>query len=308
MKPHKLTSLNLLYLFYITFFFSQAFAFTPIATNKSIYFENQSYQIKPGDTLVELGVKFAIGYQHLVLANPDIDPWVPPVGHEIILPYQLLLPEEFLQSEEEYILINLPEMRLYHFRKKTFKVYPIGIGDEGKLPPLGKYYIVRKKENPFWYPPPSIRAEDPELPEVVPPGPDNPMGDYALYLDRGLYAIHGTNKPESIGRRTTHGCFRLYPKDIKSLFQLLPVKTPVYVIYEPYKIALENKIIYLQAYPDIEKKIKNPLPYLLKKLDNLIVSKGLTYQINLLALEKILAKPDGLVHQIGKVKEEASSF
>lgn len=298
----------MLSIFYIIFLFSQAFAFSPIKSNTFIYFENQSYQIKEKDTLVDLAVKFNLGYLHLVLANPDIDPWVPPVGHNILLPYQILLPEEFLFSEKEYILINLPEFRLYHFRNKTFRVYPIGIGDEGKLPPLGRYYVLRKREKPYWYPPPSIREEDPELPEVVPPGPDNPMGDYALYLDKGLYAIHGTNKPESIGRRTTHGCFRLYPEDIKTLFQLLPLKTPVYVVYEPYKIAIMNNKIYLQAYPDIEKKIKNPLPYLLKKLDQLTASKGLTYQVNLLALEKILTKPDGLIHIIGKVKEKTSSF
>ncbi len=244
----------------------------------------------------------------MVLANPKIDPWVPPPQYELLLPYQILIPEDFLLPEREYLLINLPEMRLYYFRGQNFKVFPIGIGDVNKLPPLGKYFIVSKKEKPYWYPPPSIRAEEPDLPKVVPPGPDNPLGDYALYLDRGLYAIHGTNKPESIGRRTTHGCFRLYPEDIKELFQKISLKTPVYVLYEPFKLAIvENKIL-LQAYPDVEKLIKSPFLYLLQKLDKMTASKGVFYQINLITLEKILEQPDGLVHEIGKIIEKPSSF
>ncbi|MDM7202837.1 MAG: L,D-transpeptidase family protein [Thermodesulfobacteriaceae bacterium] len=302
MITHKLSLLALYLLFYITFLYSQAFGFTPLEKNRYIFFKNKHYQIKKGDTLIDLAVSFKLGYQHLVWANPKLDPWVPEEGATIVLPYQILIPEEFLHPESEYLLINLPEMRLYYFRNKSFKVFPIGIGDEGKLPPLGKYLIVRKKEKPFWYPTPSIQAEEPDLPLVVPPGPDNPMGEYALYLDRGFYAIHGTNKAESIGRRTTHGCFRLYPEDIKTLFHLVPTKTPVYLVYEPYKIALTDKKIYLQAFPDLEKKIKNPFLYLIKKLDALTGTKGVNYQINLIKLEKILANPDGLVHHIGEIK------
>ncbi|MFN4196667.1 MAG: L,D-transpeptidase family protein [Caldimicrobium sp.] len=308
MKTHNRTPLFFLSLFYLIFTFSQGFAFVPLEPNKFIYFENQSYQIKEEETLVDLAVKFNIGYTHLVLANPEVDPWIPPPGKEIILPYQILIPEEFLLKDKAYILINLPEMRLYYFRTNSFKVYPIGIGDEGKLPPLGKYIITRKQEKPFWYPPPSIRAEDPTLPKVVPPGPDNPMGDYALYLNKGLYAIHGTNKPESIGRRTTHGCIRLYPEDIKTLWQIVPLNLLVYIIYEPFKIALMEDKIYLQAFPDIETLISNPFIYILNKLDKLTASKGMTYQINLLVLEKILEKPDGLVHEIGKLKKLSSYF
>ncbi|MFN3406528.1 MAG: L,D-transpeptidase family protein [Caldimicrobium sp.] len=308
MKTHKISPLFFFSIFYLIFTFSQGLAFIPLEPNKFIYFENQSYQIKEGETLVDLAVKFNIGYTHLVLANPEVDPWVPPPGKEIILPFQILIPEEFLLKDKEYILINLPEMRLYYFRNNSFKVYPIGIGDEGKLPPLGKYIIKRKQEKPFWYPPPSIRAEDPTLPKVVPPGPDNPMGEYALYLDRGLYAIHGTNKPESIGRRTTHGCFRLYPEDIKRLWEFVPLGLPVYIVYEPFKIVLMADKIYLQAFPDAENLISNPFLYLLNKLDKLTASKGMTYQINLLQLEKILAKPDGLVHEIGKLKNLSPLF
>lgn len=248
-----------------------------------------------------------MGYQALLLANPGVDPWVPKPGTQIIIPKKILISPEFILNQDRYIIINLPEMRLYHFERGKFQVFPIGVGDKEKLAPTGKYLIIRKKEKPTWYPPKSIREEDPSLPEIVPPGPDNPMGDYALYLDRKLYAIHGTNRPYSIGRRTTHGCFRLYPEDIEYIFKKVPLKTPVYVIYEPYKIAIEKDFIYIQAFPDIENKIKNPLLQILQKIEALI-PKNFNYKIDLLKLDKILENPDGLVHQIGVIKSKASSF
>lgn len=244
-----------------------------------------------------------MGYYHITLANPEVDPWIPPKEKKIIIPKKVLIPEEFLNLSNNFILINLPEMRLYYFKNNEFLVAPIGIGVKGRLPPLGLYTIINKKEKPTWYPPPSVKAEDPTLPDVVPPGPENPMGDYALYLSKGLYAIHGTNKVYSIGRRTTHGCIRLYPEDIKFLFKNVPVGTLVKIIYEPYKIAIEGKSIYLQAYPDIENFIKNPLPYIIQKLDKLTERKNLSYKINLKILERVLENPDGLIHKIGEIRD-----
>lgn len=251
---------------------------------------------------MELAVRFKVGYQHLVMANPKVDPWLPEENQVILIPYQILIPKEFIKPKKiQYIVINLPEMRLYYFNYPWVFIAPIGIGTEGKLPPLDTYTIINKREKPFWYPPPSIRAEDPTLPPIVPPGPDNPLGEHALYLSKGLYAIHGTNKIYSIGRRTTHGCIRLYPDHIKFLFNEVPIGTQVEIIYEPYKIAVEGNIIYLQAFPDIENLISNPFLHVLKKVENLLKDKD--FVINLLVLEEIIKNPDGLVHKIGKIKE-----
>ncbi len=304
MKFHKILFKVLIALFYITLFTCQvkAFFYIHIIPHKFIYLKNKTYTIKKEDTLVDLAVTFGIGYNNLVLANPEVDPWIPKPKKKIIIPYQVLIPQEFSKyfHSKSYIIINLPEMRLYYFKSSELFIFPIGVGDVGKLPDLGIYKIIRKKKDPSWYPPPSIKAEDPDLPDVVPPGPDNPMGKYALYLSRGLYAIHGTNKIYSIGRRSTHGCIRLYPKDIEFLYNNVPVGTTVEIIYEPYKVAVENKKIYIQAYKDIEKKIKYPALYIIEKLDKL--TKKHNYQINLLKLEKILENPNGLIYEIGKIK------
>lgn len=297
-------------LFYITLgtcqvneFNKSASSFIPLIPNKFIYFENLTYILQENDTLVDLAVQFKVGYYHLTLANPKVDPWIPPPGEKIIIPEKILIPEEFLYLSNNFIIINLPEMRLYYFKNHNFFIAPIGIGTEGSLPPLGIYTIINKKEKPIWYPPPSIKAEDPTLPDIVPPGPENPMGDYALYLSRGLYAIHGTNKIYSIGRRTTHGCIRLYPEDIKFIFENVPIGTLVKIIYEPYKIAIENGKIHLQAYPDLEKRIKNPIFYIIQKLDKLTERKNLNYRIDLKILEKIIENPDGLIYEIGIIKK-----
>jgi L,D-transpeptidase ErfK/SrfK len=87
--------------------------------------------------------------------------------------------------------------------------------------------IVAKEANPAWYPPPSIHAERPDLPQVISAGPDNPLGAYALRLGWPTYLIHGTNKPDGVGRDVSHGCMHLYPEDIERLFHEIPVGTPV---------------------------------------------------------------------------------
>jgi len=142
-------------------------------------------------------------------------------------------------------------MRLYYFEEPGAapESYPIAIGREGRNTPLGTTQVVRKTENPTWYPPASIRAEKPELPPVVPPGPDNPLGAYALYLGWPAYLIHGTNKPWGIGRQASAGCIRMYPEDIERLFARVPVGTTVTVVNQPVKIAWIGDELFVEVHP-----------------------------------------------------------
>jgi L,D-transpeptidase ErfK/SrfK len=116
------------------------------------------------------------------------------------------------------------------------RTYPISIGRSGLETPTGQTVVARKQANPTWYPPPSIRAENPKLPRAVGPGPNNPLGAFAIYLDWPRFLLHGTNRPTSIGRRVSHGCIRLYPEDIAELFRLVAVGTPVTVVDQPLKL------------------------------------------------------------------------
>ena len=158
-----------------------------------------------------------------------------------------LLPD----APRDGIVINLPEMRLYFFAEPGAdpETFPIGIGREGWTTPTGTSRIVRKTEAPSWYPPESIRAERPELPAVVEPGEDNPLGSHALYLDWPAYLIHGTNRPWGIGRRISSGCIRLYPEDIIDLFARVPLNTPVTVVDQPVKLGWWDGRLYLEVHP-----------------------------------------------------------
>lgn len=227
-----------------------------------------------GDSLLDLARHFGLGYQHIVEANPDVDPWIPPVGEQVVLPLQFILPD----APRAGVVVNLAAMRLFYFHSDSWKpsvsTWPIGIGREGRSTPLGIMAVARKTEHPTWYVPESIRRTheqqgDP-LPAVVQPGPDNPLGDYALYLSKPSYLIHGTNKPFSIGLRASNGCVRLYPEDIERAFQEIPVKTPVVVVNQPYLLGWLDGVLYLEVHQPFEeidvKQAKNNLMAKLRKI------------------------------------------
>jgi L,D-transpeptidase ErfK/SrfK len=209
--------------------------------------EIEYHTTKDEDTLVDLALTYNVGFTSLVAANPGVDPWVPGEGLKLTLPRAHILPT----AQRKGIVINLPEQRLYYFRddKRVVETMPIGIGAEGFKTPLGKTEIKRKRANPTWYVPKSIRLAEPDLPNVVPPGPDNPLGAFAFYLGWQSYLIHGTNKPYGIGRRSSHGCIRMYPDDIARLFKMVPIGTEVTVVDQPYKTARHAGELYLEVHP-----------------------------------------------------------
>ncbi len=223
------------------------------AYDKPYIGETIKYDAKYEDTFVHLARDYGLGYVEMRAANPGIDPWIPGSGRDLVLPTRHLLPD----APREGIVINLPEMRLYAFINGSDapESYPLGIGREGLETPVGTTTIVRKTEGPTWRPTERMRREDPELPAVVGPGPENPMGTHALYLGWPLYAIHGTNRPFGIGRRVSSGCIRLYPEDIRELFAKIPIGTKVTVVDQPIKLAWIENNLYLEAHPSVEQSM-----------------------------------------------------
>ncbi len=212
------------------------------------------YDAKYEDTFVHLARDHNLGYVEIRAANPDVDPWLPGAGTDIILPKRHLFPD----APKEGIVINIPEMRLYAFVNGDLppSTFPIGIGREGLATPLGQTKIVRKKDGPTWRPTARMRQEDPELPASVGPGPENPLGSHALYLGWPQYLIHGTNRPFGIGRRISSGCIRLYPEDISQLFGVIPTGTPVRVVDQPVKVAWIDDELFLEAHTQIDQAIE----------------------------------------------------
>lgn len=205
------------------------------------------HRIARGEVLAELALQRNLGYVEIRAANPDVVSWFPEVGSRVVLPTAHILPD----ASRRGIVVNLAEMRLYFFPPEGGEplTFPVGIGREAWKTPLGETTVVGKRVNPVWIPTPSIRAEKPELPAVVPPGPDNPMGAYSLDLGWRLYRIHGTNKPLGVGRRISHGCLRMYPWDIEALFPRVAIGTAVTIVDQPVKLGWLYGALYLEVHP-----------------------------------------------------------
>jgi L,D-transpeptidase ErfK/SrfK len=209
--------------------------------------ETTTYRASYQDTLLDVARRFHLGYVEMVAANPGTDPWLPGEGSELVLPTVHLLPE----AEPEGIIINLADMRLYYIEEPGAEPvsYPIGIGREGLTTPVGTTEVVRKQVDPTWHPTARMREEKPELPAAVGPGPDNPLGNRALYLGWPQYLIHGTNKPWGVGRRVSSGCVRMYPEDVEALFDKVAVGTKVTVVDQPVKLGWINGQLFMEAHP-----------------------------------------------------------
>ncbi|MGV8917131.1 MAG: L,D-transpeptidase family protein [Pseudomonas sp.] len=214
----------------------------------------QTITAKYEDTFADLGTQYDLGYLEMIAANPGVDAWLPGAGTQIVLPTRFVLPP----GPREGIVINLAEYRLYYYPKgkNVVYTYPLGIGREGWGSPVSTTKVTGKIPNPTWTPPASIKAEhladnDP-LPNVVPAGPDNPLGPFKFTLALPGYLIHGSNKKFGIGMRTSHGCFRLYNNNVLELAGIVPVGTPVRIMNEPYKLGVSGGNVYLEAHAPLD--------------------------------------------------------
>jgi len=218
----------------------------------------QTTKVMGEDTLPDIARRFNLGYEEIARANPGVDPWVPGEGREIVLPTQFVLPD----APHEGLVINLAQLSVFYFPKmkegepQTVITHPIGIGKVGWQTPEGTTKVTGKRTNPTWVPPVSVRKEHKEagdpLPAKVPPGPDNPLGAYAMTLGWPSYLIHGTNKPYGVGLRSSHGCMRFYPEDIGELYEKIPVGTKVTVVNQPFVFGWHEGALYVQAFPVME--------------------------------------------------------
>lgn len=217
------------------------------------------------ETLLDIARDQDIGQNEILVANPEVDRWLPGKGTVITLPRRHVLPD----AKRDGLILNLPEMRLYYFPRpeKTGTpvviTHPVSIGRMDWNTPLGMTRIVAKKVDPTWTPPQSLKdealASGEVLPDVVPAGPDNPLGRYAMRLGVPGYLIHSTNKPWGVGMRVTHGCVRMYPEDIEQLFDKVPVGTPVQIVNQPVKLGWLADTLYLEIHPPMEDAGDNPV-------------------------------------------------
>jgi L,D-transpeptidase ErfK/SrfK len=226
----------------------------------------RTHRVRSGETLLDVARWYDLGYNEIVDANPGIDPWVPPTGATVTLPTSWVLP----CCTYEGLVINIPEMRLYSYRRDVdgrtllVETYPVGLGRVDRRTPRGKFRVRGKTVNPRWDIPESIRqehiAERGDARTFIAGGdPENPLGKYRFELSIPSYAIHGTNLPWGAGMPVSHGCARLYPEDIAALFPTVPIGTPVEFVYQPVKVGTRADGVFLEAHEDLYKLAQSPV-------------------------------------------------
>jgi L,D-transpeptidase ErfK/SrfK len=270
--------------------------------------EDTSVETVYEDTLYDLARAYSLGSEELIRVNPSVDPWLPGAGKMLVVPGRHILPP----GPHEGIVVNLPEHRLYYYPKPKrggpiqVITYPVSIGKMDWRTPLGVTHVIQKQKDPTWYPPESVRKEHAEagdpLPARVGPGPDNPLGAYAMRLaaGNGTYLIHGTNNPIAVGLAVTHGCIRMYPDDVAALFPLIPVGTPVRLINQPVKVAWIDGELLLEAHPPVDAQGQSFEPNIDQFADLLKAAIGdTTVAIHWDYAREVLQKANGVIATVG---------
>ena len=293
------------------------------------------------DTLVDIARRHGLGYEDVVRANPGVNVWVPGEGTEVVLPTRFVLPP----GPRRGIVLNLAEYRMYYFPEPRqgepayVMTYPISIGRMDWETPLGLTRVISKVRDPSWYPPESVReehaADGKPLPRIVPPGPDNPLGKYAMRLGLPGYLIHSTNRPAGVGMRVTHGCIRMFPEDIEYLFGQIGIDTPVRIINEPVKIGWEGDRLVMEAHPvlqvtrptdetvatgeraddevaedelvvnEVDFVVKDPLAYVIEQF--VAVTGTQAGELDWQLVEELVDRADGIPTEVGEAIKNAAT-
>lgn len=250
------------------------------------------HQPRPKESLLDLARDHGLGYNELELLYPRLDPWILP-DKRLAVPTFWVLPP----TEHEQLVINVPELRLYFFEstKGTVQTYPLGIGVEGWETPLGTFRITEKRPNPSWYIPASLQEEYGMT--VMPPGPENPLGEYFMKFSAGSYGIHGTHMPWGVGRLVSHGCIRCYPEHIRLLFPQVAIGTRLEVLYEPVKFGRKEDQIFTEIHPDVYDKISDFESYAMDRLRQ----QGLMDQVDIERFEIAVRLRNGVPTNITRV-------
>lgn len=259
-----------------------------------------------GDTLIDIAHDHSVGQDEIVMANPGVSRWLPGEGTKVLIPDRFILPD----APRTGIVVNIPEMRLYYYPPGEAKspptqvvTYPISVGRMDWKSPLGVTKIVEKIKDPTWTPPASIKREHALegeiLPDVVPAGPDNPLGRFAMRLGvKGSYLIHGTgqDKADGIGMMVTHGCMRMYPEDVEELYPKVGVGTQVNLVYQSVKVGWHANALYVEVSQPLEedhlgydKLLAQAMPLIRKKTEG-----HSDFVLNQAALDKALRNPNGI--------------
>jgi len=237
---------------------ARALTYETPKSNGCIIGNYQQIRVGAFTSIPEIDQKYDVGIDEMQDANVVYSfKHTLPTGTQLLIPTRFILPN----APRKGIVINLAERRVYYFDQQNHLVdtFPAGIGKVGWDTPLGSTQIVKKTVSPTWIPTVAVRKDFLNrygfpLPDSFPPGPDNPLGDYAIRLGFTNILIHGTNDPGGVGGRVSAGCIRMFDDDIGRLFESVYVGTSVTIVNQPYKTGWQGKTLYFEAHPPLNQK------------------------------------------------------
>lgn len=262
---------------------------------------NYTVKAKYGDTFSSLAYRHDIGVLELEQANPGMvrlkEDAVVTIAKQFILP-----PKKYRKG----IVLSMTEPRLYYFPANSpfVMTYPVAMGRAGWRTPTMKTAVVKKAADPVWHVPKSIAKSHFDntglhLPDIVPAGPDNPLGPFALYLGKHNILIHGTNNQSKVGQFVSSGCVRMYNTDVQELYKLVKVGTSVTILNHQYKVGRKGDELYLEVHKPV--KSESPISPLNSVSVNELIYQyggGKDITINWARVKETLANPTGLPEKI----------
>jgi L,D-transpeptidase ErfK/SrfK len=259
------------------------------------------YTAKWGDSLARIAARFAVDAGVLARENGLPATARLGLGQHLRVASRHIVPFVL----DEGILINVPQRLLFFFHEGTLAAwYPVGLGRPDWQTATGQFEVAAKEHEPTWDVPISIqkemRRQGKPVRKKVPPGPDNPLGDYWIGLAGSPCGIHGTNAPESVYAFRTHGCVRLHPDDIADLFSRVSVGTPVWIAYEPVLLARrEDGAIFLEVNRDVYRRTGN----LRAAVDGMVAREGVLGILDPSRVTGVVAAREGVARRVDRIAD-----
>jgi L,D-transpeptidase ErfK/SrfK len=253
--------------------------------------------VRKGDCLSLIGARSGVDWQLVVRENGLNPRNMCRVGQQVTVNNQRIVPKVISGG----IIVNIPDRMLYFFKEgRLSAAFPVGLGLPEKQwrTPIGTFLIVRKENNPIWFVPKSIQREMAKkgkpVKTIVSPGPDNPLGRYALHTSIPGVLIHETIWPTTVYQWRSHGCIRVSPEAMEGFFEEVAEGTAGEIIYQPVSVAVREGRVFLQVDRDIYGRISS----LDAEVKTRIEERGLTDSVDWLKVANVIKQRTGIAEDV----------
>jgi len=260
------------------------------------------YAVEKGDTFELISAKLGVNWKNIAKRNTLDSKKILRVGQKLKINTRKIVPKVI----HDGIVVNIPERMLYLFKKGKLKsAFPVGLG----MPswrgitrwrtPVGKFRVIKKLKNPTWYVPESIQRKmkmrGETVKTVIQPGPQNPLGRYAIKISIRGILIHETIWPSTIYQYKSHGCIRVLPNHMEKFFEEVKTNTIGELIYSPVKVAVSEKgRVFLEVHRDSYGKVKD----LRTEARRVIQERGVAHRVNWQKVDAVLKGKSGIAEDV----------